>query len=87
MRLWSGEQFQRCLARSLSSDLGGVKRDRRIRSIKVAEGMTLPDAYVDRRDREVPICSAKSCLDISDLATRARTSDATSARSESAASF
>ena len=60
---------------------------RRIRTIKVGGGTTLPDVYVDRRDREVPIRSAKSWFDIPDLATRAGTSDATSARSESAARF
>ena len=87
MRLRGGEQFKPRLARSLSSDLGGVKRDRRIRTIKVAAGTTLPHVYVDRRDREVPIRSAKSCFDIPDLATRACTSDATSARSESVASL
>ena len=39
----SGEPFQLCLARSLSSHLRGVRATRRMGTIKVAEGTILPD--------------------------------------------
>ena len=59
---------------------------RRILTINAAEGTTLPEMYVDRRERDVPRDAANSCCVSPDALTRARTSAATSARSESAAS-
>jgi hypothetical protein len=35
---------------------------RRMRSMREAEGVTFPEAYVDRREAEVPIREANSAL-------------------------